>query len=116
MKITRKLAAIGLALILLLVCSVSAFADEPDNSAPTGGAINYPANPLDTNIIFNSNNAPSGGAINYPTNPLDANINFNSNNAPNGGAINVPTNPLDSNINFNSNNAPNGGAIYYLQE
>ena len=65
MKITRKLAAIGLALLLLLVCSVSAFADGPDNSAPTGGAVNYPANPLDTNINFNSASAPDGGAIYY---------------------------------------------------
>ena len=87
MKITRKLAAIGLALLLLLVCSVSAFADEPDNSAPTGGSINVPANPLDSNCNFTNNSAPSGGAINVPANPLDTNCNFTNNSAPDGGSI-----------------------------
>ncbi len=90
MKITRKLAAIGLALLLLLVCSVSAFADGPDNSAPTGGAINYPANPLDTNINFNSNNAPTGGSISVPANPLDSNCNFTNNRGTIGTVPIVP--------------------------
>ena len=64
MKFTRKLAAIGLALLLLLVSSVSAFADESDNSVPTGGAIYYPTNPVDNNFT-NNNNVPTGGAIYY---------------------------------------------------
>ena len=61
MKITKKIAAIGLAL-LLLVCGASAFADEFGNNAPNGGAINYPTNPVDNNYI-NNNGVPNGGAI-----------------------------------------------------
>ncbi len=88
MKITRNIAAIVLALILLLVCSVPAFAEETGNNVPEGGAICYPEKPVDNK--FTDNNIPNGGAICYPTNPVDNN--------------------------FINNNTPNGGAIYYLQK
>ncbi len=61
MKITGKITAIGLALLLLLVCSVPAFAEESGNNAPDGGAICYPAKPVDND--FTNNSAPDGGAV-----------------------------------------------------
>ena len=61
MKITRKIAAAGLALSLL-ACSASTFAEESGNNTPTGGAINS-TNPL--NSDFNNTSVPNGGAIYY---------------------------------------------------
>ena len=84
MKITRKITAIVLALLLLLVCNIPAFAEEYGNNAPTGGAIYYPMDPVNNDFV--NNGAPNGGAINYPANPVDNDF-VNNNAVPNGGAI-----------------------------
>ena len=98
MKLTRKTAAAGLALILLLACCVITFAEEipfVSNEAESGGAISLPPKAVEDHIGFVSNQAPTGGSISLPAKAVQFNTGFVSNEAPTGGNAIEPA-PIES--------------------
>ena len=95
MKTTRKITAIGLALLMIIVCGASVFAEEnqftSNEAVPGGGAIVYDPKtaPADTN--FTDGKAAPGGAIYFNPEGGSVNVNFTDNKAaPGGGAIYHP--------------------------
>ena len=68
MKITKKIAAAGLALLLALACSVFAYAEEStftNNTAPDGGAIHFQSMDI-IDYGFNNNHGSDGAVIYHP--------------------------------------------------
>ena len=91
MRITKKIAAAGLALLLALACSVFAYAEEStftNKTAPDGGAMFFQPM-IPENIEFTGSTAPDGGAIHFQSMDI-IDYGFNNNHGSDGAVIHHP--------------------------
>ena len=93
MKTTRKITAIGLALLMIIVCGASVFAEEnqfTSNEAVPGGAVYFNPEGSPVNVNFTDGKAAPGGAIYFNPEGGSVNVNFTDEKAAPGGAIYHP--------------------------